>query len=104
MCNIFLTCQCGVQCWTTMNCCEELHPHNHQRFGERSAEAVIPGGIFFFNDWAHQLVNLPSPIDQVFMHMGQNLQDGKKVLCVSLNSPYSKRPPDHFGFLAITMA
>ena len=26
--------------------------------------------------------------------MGQKLQDGKKVLCVSLNSPYSDRPPD----------
>ena len=26
-------------------------------------------------------------------HMGQKLQDGKKVLCVSLNSPHSKRPP-----------
>ena len=25
--------------------------------------------------------------------MGQKLQDGKKVLCVSLNSPHSKRPP-----------
>ena len=25
--------------------------------------------------------------------MGQKLQDGKKVLCVSLNSPHSERPP-----------
>ena len=25
--------------------------------------------------------------------MGQKLQDGKKVLCVSLNSPHTKRPP-----------
>ena len=25
--------------------------------------------------------------------MGQKLQDGEKVLCVSLNSPHSKRPP-----------
>ena len=25
--------------------------------------------------------------------MGQKLQDGKKLLCVSLNSPHSKRPP-----------
>ena len=25
--------------------------------------------------------------------MGQKLQDGEKVLCVSLNSPHSERPP-----------
>ena len=25
--------------------------------------------------------------------MGQKLQDGKKVLCVSLNSPHSETPP-----------
>ena len=25
--------------------------------------------------------------------MGQKLQDGKKVICVSLNSPHSERPP-----------
>ena len=25
--------------------------------------------------------------------MGQKLQDGKKVLCMSLNSSHSKRPP-----------
>ena len=31
--------------------------------------------------------------DGVFiLYMGQKLQDGKKVLCVSLNSPHSKRP------------
>ena len=28
-----------------------------------------------------------------YPYMGQKLQDGKKVLCVSLNSPHSKRPP-----------
>ena len=27
------------------------------------------------------------------IYMGQKLQDGKKVLCVSLNSPHSERPP-----------
>ena len=28
------------------------------------------------------------------LYMGQKLQDGKKVLCVSLNSPHSERPPE----------
>ena len=27
------------------------------------------------------------------VYMGQKLQDGKKVICVSLNSPHSERPP-----------
>ena len=31
--------------------------------------------------------------DNLVDHMGQKLQDGKKVICVSLNSPHSERPP-----------
>ena len=34
-----------------------------------------------------------SQISKQIIYMGQKLQDGKKVLCVSLNSPHSKRPP-----------
>ena len=32
--------------------------------------------------------------------MGQKLQDGKNVLCVSLNSPHSKRFPDQTAGLS----
>ena len=32
--------------------------------------------------------------------MGQKLQDGKKLLCVSLNSPHSKRPPGQTACLS----